>query len=903
MLPAVIFEFRLRAVEQTVAALRSDLPPVVSDLRRAVDTFRHSLEVTHVASLPVMSLPEVCGGESIPCPRSYRASSHPYWERVHYRRKLDEDVTHVFARFREIWDSVVEEETAQCLRLPTFNNWAWEDWEVILLLQHMYQDLGLLEKFDIDIDVLRNFLSLVYLHYNQVPFHNFQHAFCVTQMMYGLICKCGLQERLGDLDVMILLTSCICHDLDHPGFNNIYQLSANILVVPQINARTELALRYNDISPLENHHCSIAFQILERHQCNIFRNVSPEEYRRIREGVIRCILATDMARHNEILRDFQEVNRNFDFSNRAHVNLLFMILIKVADISNEARPLDIAEPWLECLMQEFFNQSDLEKLEGLPVSPFMDREKVTKPTSQCAFIGFVLLPLFEALGEVLPELEDLIIKPVRYALDHYKRLKDMNKRPSEVRIEQMTQSLVDDDDEVDGKIQTTSTINESPKRINSAPPNESHRLSQDIVLPNNNKEDKFMSLRSSGASSKSSLLQRSLDASSTMADPNDSSDHLDTPLPETEVEVMERTSRFKISTEAPLASSQKSSFERRPSWDDRLSADGKNSYDSTEDRSHKTTTRVGAEGRGRDTLGMIGRLYSKEVADDHDHCHLLMKNASASEINKLAAKRARTKIVTCSLDEESNNGGDSGDNRFFPSSFSEQDDSLMTRFTKLAGTGRKSCVEISSDEDSLKHALHSSNGVKAHLKKTRSKSVADQPNTIRTYSLAKSKINFRLTNPPCTVNKVDEAQLIGTGSRHQQLVSLSIGKQRKESHSSSVAYVVGSASPSDNFSPSGSVSESTKKSSSDRRKLSVSMDILPSGHNDKFNRSGEPADLNPSASSEDNLIKSQSQPTSAASSPKTPKKKNEASRNLIWSLLKKSPTAKEEQNKPSRNSL
>ena len=32
----------------------------------------------------------------------------------------------------------------------------------------------------------------------------------------------------------------------------------------QVNARTELALRYNDISPLENHHCSVAFQILEK---------------------------------------------------------------------------------------------------------------------------------------------------------------------------------------------------------------------------------------------------------------------------------------------------------------------------------------------------------------------------------------------------------------------------------------------------------------------------------------------------------------------------------------------------------------------------------------------------------------------------------------------------------------
>jgi len=44
----------------------------------------------------------------------------------------------------------------------------------------------------------------------------------------------------------------------------------------------------------------------------------------------------------------------------------------------------------------------VEKLEGLPVAPFMDREKVTKPSSQVGFIKFVLLPLFEALGDQFP---------------------------------------------------------------------------------------------------------------------------------------------------------------------------------------------------------------------------------------------------------------------------------------------------------------------------------------------------------------------------------------------------------------------------------------------------------------------------------------------------------------------
>ena len=48
-----------------------------------------------------------------------------------------------------------------------------------------------------------------------------------------------------------------------------------------------------------------------------------------------------------------------------------MVLIKVSDISNEARPMDVAEPWLDCLLTEFYEQSDLEKKEGLPVTPFM----------------------------------------------------------------------------------------------------------------------------------------------------------------------------------------------------------------------------------------------------------------------------------------------------------------------------------------------------------------------------------------------------------------------------------------------------------------------------------------------------------------------------------------------------
>ena len=40
-------------------------------------------------------------------------------------------------------------------------------------------------------------------------------------------------------------------------------------------------------------------------------------------------------------------------------------------------------------------------MEGLPVAPFMDRDKVTKPKAQIGFIKFVLIPMFETVAKVI----------------------------------------------------------------------------------------------------------------------------------------------------------------------------------------------------------------------------------------------------------------------------------------------------------------------------------------------------------------------------------------------------------------------------------------------------------------------------------------------------------------------
>ena len=57
-------------------------------------------------------------------------------------------------------------------------------------------------------------------------------------------------------------------------------------------------------------------------------------------------------------------------------------------------------------------QSDREKEEGLPVAPFMDREKVTKPTAQIGFIKFVLLPMFETIAKARTLFDSLRVPQV-----------------------------------------------------------------------------------------------------------------------------------------------------------------------------------------------------------------------------------------------------------------------------------------------------------------------------------------------------------------------------------------------------------------------------------------------------------------------------------------------------------
>ena len=85
------------------------------------------------------------------------------------------------------------------------------------------------------------------------------------------------------------------------------------------------------MSPLENHHCAVSFKILSSPECNIFTNLTTEEFKevnnyllshhsgkQVRGDMIVLILATDMARHAEILDNFRQKLDNFDYSSEVN---------------------------------------------------------------------------------------------------------------------------------------------------------------------------------------------------------------------------------------------------------------------------------------------------------------------------------------------------------------------------------------------------------------------------------------------------------------------------------------------------------------------------------------------------------------------------------------------------------
>jgi hypothetical protein len=295
----------------------------------------------------------------------------------------------------------------QTLQLLEFNVFPYKqennEHHLRLLLMAMFYEFDLPRIFQIPDVTLYRFFNVVSRKYRHVPFHNFYHAFNVTQTMYFFLTTCNASKVLGPLEIMALLIAAICHDCDHPGLNNDFQRKAQTRVY-----------HMHKKSVLENHHYLQCMSALAHSESNILANLTQEDEDQIYIYLRDLILATDLAVHGVILKNLTERKKILGKYAKAGSSvgmvdedrkLIMCSLMKCADLSNEVRENNLSKLWAKLVMEEFLAQSGIERQLQLPVTPFMDAEKIIVTKEQMNFIEKLCLPLYTQLAQVFPEIE------------------------------------------------------------------------------------------------------------------------------------------------------------------------------------------------------------------------------------------------------------------------------------------------------------------------------------------------------------------------------------------------------------------------------------------------------------------------------------------------------------------
>ena len=89
-----------------------------------------------------------------------------------------------------------------------------------------------------------------------------------------------------------------------------------------------------------------------------------------------------MSRHFELLKEFRASHSAIlctDIGNLDERIRVLEVFIKAADIGHAAKKVELHEKWTYLVCEEFFQQGDLEKKLGLPVSMFCDRGNTNIP--------------------------------------------------------------------------------------------------------------------------------------------------------------------------------------------------------------------------------------------------------------------------------------------------------------------------------------------------------------------------------------------------------------------------------------------------------------------------------------------------------------------------------------------
>ncbi|KAJ1994659.1 hypothetical protein H4R33_000176 [Dimargaris cristalligena] len=360
-----------------------------------------------------------------------------------------------------------------------FDAWVYSTPELYGIILAIFEHMDVMTTLNITDSQVLDFVLDVAAGYQTVPYHSFYHSVdVVVKLYYVLTTLCG-ERYLTSYDVAALLIAGLCHDIGHPGFNNLYQKHAN----------TDLAQKYGDASILEKHSCHETRRLLDKHQLLVHlqptispvglnRNYSPVTADTLTNSITEMILMTDMAVHYRVVEQCNQLvelvtsaleasesssdddaappspgaqggardgvaNLSTPISRASSVDslgtpvnfnaeqrLFFCnVTLHAVDIFNPVLPWDMCKRWSDVMIQESFRQGDLEKLHNFPITPSMDRTQTEQCQISLDFAHYIVKPFFESLAYLFP-VDGFVIDSLNDNIRHWEKLREETRVPA-----------------------------------------------------------------------------------------------------------------------------------------------------------------------------------------------------------------------------------------------------------------------------------------------------------------------------------------------------------------------------------------------------------------------------------------------------------------------------------------
>jgi calcium/calmodulin-dependent 3',5'-cyclic nucleotide phosphodiesterase len=289
-----------------------------------------------------------------------------------------------------------------------------------LVTLRLLTTLGVVERLQLDVTRLSEFLAAVEGHYTPQHYHNSTHAADVVQALGSMMAADQWAAALQDWERLAIVIGAAVHDLGHPGVNNDFHVRTN----------SEAAQAYSNLGSInENNHAALASNLLNLGDYDFFltSTMDATQATQFKALLKDLILSTDMAHHSGVIETFKASLQEYGpdlakWSEDSRRNSALRMFLHCADISNPARPLEHCSEWGRRVQEELYRQGDKERELGLVLTPACDRGTSCPGRSQAAFIKHVMQPTIAVLTPLAPRFVETVTPHINTSLEHWKEI-------------------------------------------------------------------------------------------------------------------------------------------------------------------------------------------------------------------------------------------------------------------------------------------------------------------------------------------------------------------------------------------------------------------------------------------------------------------------------------------------